>query len=627
MLKKTFKNTKNSDSQNKITFFVICLFVVLVVQIIIFTKFQLNQEEKEKKRDVLDKYVQLINFISLHPIKDFSDTGRQNFIFRNLEANSSDSDLVYCYIHDQAGKVIASFITSDLVHNPPNEIREKSIASMMLNKQTFNEYDSGKTVYEYSKPIFENNRKSGTVRLGLIVPDIEIFKRERISQLSILVIFMCVTVVIFYYGIIHVMSPVKKIIHDIKKIGNGTTSEIGYSDSEKGSSITNMVGDLNLSFLNIQDRLNKIETENIELSTKMGAISFEKDQVINLLDSLSFGIITIDPHDNISYINKNIRNLTGLEIKDVIDQPFDSIFENNDIASYISQFEAIDSTGNGKNIETTFPNFSPGETFGVSFFNLADNQGEYIGKMILVNNITIEKMGENSQHEFISYVSHELLTPLTTIKSYNEMLMDGEIDEKEMQKEFYNTISDETTRLSNLIQNLLNISRVETGEMSLSKKFVRTELLFEDCANAISASALRKDISFEKILPDKFPSLYGDKELLKVVINSVLNNAVKYTPEGGSITFSLYEHDNNVTFDVVNTGYGISEEDLPLIFNKSYRSDDQHISKQPGSGLGLAIASEITNLHGGEIEVQSEPGKETCFKINIPTEKYYLEDQ
>ncbi len=625
MLKKAFKNSKKSESQNKIPLFAICLFIALIIQIIIFTKFQLSQEEKEKKKDVLNKYVQLINFISLHPIKDFSDTGKQNFIFRNLDANSSDSDLVYCYIHDQAGKVIASLVTSDFVHNPPDEIKKKSIASMMLNKQTFNEYNSGKTVYEYSKPIFENNQKSGTVRLGLIVPDIELFKRERISQLSILVIFMCVTVVVFYYGIIYVMSPVKEIIQDIKKIGGGATPGNGHS--EKGSKITDMAGDLNRSFLNIQDRLNRIETENIELSTKMGAISFEKDQVINLLDSLSFGIITIDPHDNINYINKNIRNLTGLEIKDVIDQPFDSIFENNEIASYISQFEAIDSVGNGKNIETTFPNLSPGETFSVSFFNLADNQGEYIGKMILINNITIEKMGENSQHEFISYVSHELLTPLTTIKSYNEMLMDGEIDEKEMQKEFYNTISDETTRLSNLIQNLLNISRVETGEISLNKNFVRSELLFEDCANAINASALRKNISFEKILPDKFPSLYGDKELLKVVINSILNNAVKYTPEGGSITFSLYEHNNNVIFDVVNTGYGISEKDLPFIFNKSYRSDDQHISTQLGSGLGLAIASEITNLHGGEIEVQSELGKETCFKINIPMEKYYIENQ
>ena len=242
--------------------------------------------------------------------------------------------------------------------------------------------------------------------------------------------------------------------------------------SEKGINITNMVGELNHSFLNIQERLNKIETENIELSTKMGAIAFEKDQVINLLDSLNFGIITTDLYDNINYINEYIRNLIGQDIKDVLDQPLDKIFKNDDIASYVSQFETIETARNGKNIETTFPNFSPGEIFGVSFYNLADKLGESIGKMILIKNITIEKMGEKTQQEFISHVSHELLTPLTTIKSYNEMLMDGEIDKEEMQKEFYNTISDETTRLTRLIQNLLNISKIETGDLTINKKLL-----------------------------------------------------------------------------------------------------------------------------------------------------------
>ena len=124
---------------------------------------------------------------------------------------------MYCYIHDQTGKVIASLITSDLVNNSPNEIKTKSLSSMLLTKQTFYESGSGKTIYEYSKPIFENNQKSGTLRLGLTVPDIELFKLERISQLSMLVFLMFAIIVIFYYGIIYVMRPVKKIIQNIKK--------------------------------------------------------------------------------------------------------------------------------------------------------------------------------------------------------------------------------------------------------------------------------------------------------------------------------------------------------------------------------------------------------------------------
>ncbi|GAX59212.1 multi-sensor signal transduction histidine kinase [Candidatus Scalindua japonica] len=496
---------------------------------------------------------------------------------------------------------------------------------MWLTKQTFNEPGTGKAIYEYAKPVFENNQKTGTVRIGFQVPEIVVFKGERLSHLSMIVFLILATIILFYYGVLIVIKPLQKIMKNSKKIIHSSVPE--SNNGGQGTNIVNIIGELNKSFSNIQDRITRIESENIELSTKMGAISFEKDQIINLLNSLSFGIITTDLHDNINYINDYISNLIGRQLKDVLDQPFDQIIENDDIALSILQFEQIETAGNGKNIETTFPNFSPGETFGVSLYNLTDKSGESIGKMILVKNITFQKMGEKTQQEFISHVSHELLTPLTTIKSYNEMLMDGEIDKEEMQKEFYNTISEETSRLTRLIQNLLNISRIETGELVINRDFVRTELLFEDCAAAINASALNKNISFQKLLPDTFPSLNGDKELLKVSINNILNNAVKYTPEGGRISFSLYEYNNTVTFEVINTGGGISKNDIPRIFDKSYRSDDKHVSEQYGSGLGLAITSEIINLHGGEVEVQSEPGKETCFKINIPKGEYYLEDK
>jgi len=624
MFKKIFKEIKNRDTHNTIPLIAVSLFIVLFIGIIVITKIQLKQEEKYKRKDVLDNGLQMINLISLYPIKDF-ETDKRDFIYRTLINNSFNSGLVYCYIHDHTGKVIASFTMSDLVNNSPYEIQTSSLATMWLTKQTFNEPGSGKTIYEYSKPIFENNQKTGTVRIGLEVPEIVVFKLERLSHLSMLVFLMFAVIIIFYYGFIIVIRPVKTIIQNLRKIIHGAAPE--YDHAEKGTNIMNIIGELNHSFSNIQDRITKIETENIDLSTKMGAVTFEKDQIINLLNSLNFGIITTDLHDNINYINNYISNLIGRQLKDVLDQPLDQIIENDDIVLHVLQFEQIETGKNGENIETTFPDFAPGETFGVSFYSLTDRVGESIGKMILIKDITMEKIGQRTQQEFISHVSHELLTPLTTIKSYNEMLMDGEIDKEEMQKEFYNTISDETTRLTRLIQNLLNMSKIETGELTINKEFIRTELLFEDCSTAISASALNKTISFEKILPDTFPSMYGDKELLKVSINNILNNAVKYTPKGGGIRFSLYEYNNNVIFDVVNTGGGISKEDIPRIFDKSYRSADNHVSEQPGTGLGLAITSQIINLHGGGIEVQSELGKETCFKITIPKGEYYLEDK
>ena len=144
---------------------------------------------------------------------------------------------------------------------------------------------------------------------------------------------------------------------------------------------------------------------------------------------------------------------------------------------------------------------------------------------------------------------------------------------------------------------------------------------------AIESAAQNKHIILEKNLPETFPSLFGDKELLKVAIINILNNAVKYTPENGKITFSLSDQNGLAIFDVIDTGYGVSKEDLAHIFDKSYRSTDPQVREQTGSGLGLAIASEIIDLHGGEIEVESEPGEGTHFSIRIPKEEYYIGKQ
>ena len=128
-------------------------------------------------------------------------------------------------------------------------------------------------------------------------------------------------------------------------------------------------------------------------------------------------------------------------------------------------------------------------------------------------------------------------------------------------------------------------------------------------------------------MPDIFPTLIGDKELLKIAVINILGNAVKYSPENTEITYSLLEERDMVVIDITDTGYGIGKEDLPHIFDKFYRSKESDILEQTGSGLGLPMAAEIINLHGGEIEVESEKSEGTKFTIRIPKEQYFVGDQ
>ena len=208
-----------------------------------------------------------------------------------------------------------------------------------------------------------------------------------------------------------------------------------------------------------------------------------------------------------------------------------------------------------------------------------------------------------------------------------EMLIDDEVSDRELQKEFYNTISQEVSRLSSFIQNLLNMSKIEMGGLTLDFGLLKTDWLVSDCVTAVEKAAEEKQITLTKNLPDNFPTLIGDKELLKTAIINLLGNSVKYTPPGGQINFSMSQEDDEILCEVSDTGYGIAEEELPQIFDKFFRSKNPSILEEKGSGLGLAMTAEIIQLHGGRIEAQSELGKGTHFRIRLPREEFYLGKQ
>ena len=277
-----------------------------------------------------------------------------------------------------------------------------------------------------------------------------------------------------------------------------------------------------------------------------------------------------------------------------------------------------------KNIDMTFPGTSPGRVYQVSIMKLRDEGSTTIYNLISIRDITELKNIKDSSQGFIAQVAHELLTPLTTIRSYNEMLMDGEVDDIEMQKEFYNTINDETFRLTRFIQNLLSIAKLEMGGLVMQKGLIKTDWLVEDSVSAVEGEAIKKCIKISKNLPDNFPSIMGDKEMLKIAIINVLGNAVKYCPENSIITLTLLDQQEEIHFIIEDDGPGIPSEDLPHIFEKFFRSTDQNVKDKMGSGLGLAMTAEIINLHGGEVGAESEQGNGTKFTIKLPKEKYYI---
>jgi len=608
----------------KISRFGIATIVMFIVGIAIFAQSLIQHEENKRTRDLRHKGNYLVSLIALHPMEDFH-TDKRDFIVKTLAEYVTSEGLVYCIVHDQTGAPLLSLAHREVVDQIPPDVKQRSLYVNGLVHQTFKMNGTDNLINEFAKPIYQDGHKSGTVRMGFDLPPITIFSPARVKLMAMMAFFTFAMGVLVYYGVTLALRPLQEVNQNFRSIYLDPTP--ASSIEVKNGGVGEIIKDLEQSVVKLRDKYQRIQTENIDLTTKCGIISFEKNNVFSILDSINYGIIVTDIQDNITHINSYMLNLLEKSRSDVVDHPLAEILGHDQITAFILQQEEFKHSKNIGYIEATFPELASGEFFQVSLGYLTGKEEGVIGKVISFKNITTEKSSEKAKHEFITHITHELLTPLTTINSYNEMLMEDEIDNIEMQKEFYNTISDETRRLTRLVKNLLNISKIEMGSLTLNKGLVKSDWLFDDCITAVEGAAQKKKITIERNLPDNFPSLFGDKELLKVGIINILGNAVKYTPEKGQIKFTLTEQDDVVVFEVIDNGYGISKEDLAHIFDKFYRSTDPRVTEQTGSGLGLALTSEIIRLHGGEVEVSSKVDEGSHFVIRLPKEEYYLGKQ
>jgi signal transduction histidine kinase len=602
----------------------IALVVFSLIGIAVFTRILIQDGQRKEMDDIFNRGTQLVSLLALHSIEDFNGDNR-DFVLRTLNEYASSEGLAYCFIHDQAGNSLTSLVPYDLAAEIPNHVKMKSLYTMESTRQQFQPTGSKDLLYEFSKPLFEKGQRVGTVRIGLRPTPLSPFAFERIRLVALVALFLFATACFAYYGISRALEPLKHLNQNLQSIRQSSDPDV--ADSAKNLGVASIVQDLELAVGQLKGRLSQSEIDNMELTSKLGVIAFEKNQIMNIFDSMDFGIIITDSQDNVIHINAYMLSLINKKHDEATDFNLNEIFDQNLMTSFVSLQQAIRQSTTMNHLEVRLPEFAPDKIFQLSLSYLKDDDGIFIGQTILLKDITNEKLAEKNKHEFLSNVTHELLTPLTTIRSYNELLMEGEVDEIETQIEFYNTINDETVRLTQLIANLVNISRIESGSLTLNRELIKIDSLVKDCIIAVETAANKKHIAISNVLPDNITSLVGDKDLLMMAIINVLSNAVKYTPENGNITFALSDQDDAIAFEITDSGYGVSQQDLPHIFDKTYRSSDPDIAKHPGTGLGLAITSEIVHLHGGQIEVQSAVGEGTQFTISIPKEEYYLAKQ
>ena len=217
----------------------------------------------------------------------------------------------------------------------------------------------------------------------------------------------------------------------------------------------------------------------------------------------------------------------------------------------------------------------------------------------MIRDVTQQKLAEEMRDQFVDTATHELRTPLANIKAYAETLALADLIDVEQQKQFLNTINSEATRLARFVDDLLSVSSMEVGSLTLNRQVTDVQRLLNEVLSKVRPQMEEKQITFEAVLPEKLPELKLDKDKVATVLVNLIGNAVKYTPPEGRVAFRVNATDQQLQISVEDSGVGISEEELPRVFEKFFRSEDPRVQEQKGTGLGLTLAQEVISLHGG----------------------------
>ena len=235
-----------------------------------------------------------------------------------------------------------------------------------------------------------------------------------------------------------------------------------------------------------------------------------------------------------------------------------------------------------------------------------------------IRDVTQQALVDESRQGFVSLATHELRTPLANIKAYAETLAIHDGIDVEKQKEFCNIINSEATRLSRFVDEMLNISQIESGSMVFDRRETDLERMLQDVVEHVRPQMEQKRITLEVKVPAKFPALRLDKDKFESALVNLLGNAAKYTPDGGKVRFDVQLRGQNIDFIVADTGIGIDKAEQARVFEKFFRSGDARVREVDGNGLGLTFTQEVVQSHGGRLTLESELNQGSTFTVTLP---------
>ena len=394
----------------------------------------------------------------------------------------------------------------------------------------------------------------------------------------------------------------------IAELANAASNLAG--GSLKKSSIKALPTDRVDEFGNVARSISQISED---LKSQINLLAKQRDEFGSVLDDLGEGIMVTNKRGQITYCNEqfllilNKKNIIDLNIKDL------------DVKSIQSLYKKTKRTKSA-DIEFEIENKDKTTKWILASMNQSKTSKEFI---LVIHDITQLRQLSSMRRDFISNVSHELRTPVSVIRANSETLLQGALDDKKQAKVFSKAILHNSERLTEMVTDLLDLSRIDHGELKLIIEEIDIKHSIDEVIDSLKHLGKKKNISIECMCPSKRQYVLADKKALERILTNLIDNAFKYSEENSTITINTKTKikDENIIVSVSDTGRGISDEDKLLIFDRFFRTAEARASKKKGSGLGLAIVKNLVNSLNGDVGVKNAANKGSQFWFTLPIGK------
>ncbi len=348
---------------------------------------------------------------------------------------------------------------------------------------------------------------------------------------------------------------------------------------------------------------------------RIAAINEERNRLLAILGGMIEGVIAIDREDRVVQMNRVAGQLFHVEAEQCIGK---RIWEAVRVPDVVETFAGALQHGRETTGELRLPEKDHDVLVELYASPLHDESGQRSGAVMVLHNVTQIRRLEGMRRDFVANVSHELKTPLTAIRGFVETLVDDTEMEDVRRQHFMRRINDQTQRLSAIVTDLLTISRIESGGTEMEREALDLRDVARDCVRLLAPTAEAKGLQLTVELTEEPVRVLGDREALRQALSNLVDNALKYTPEGGKVWLRVRTEERMAVAEVQDTGIGISPQDQQRIFERFYRVDKARSRELGGTGLGLSIVKHITLALGGRVSLDSSLGKGSTFRMELP---------